>query len=319
MEQKTVFIGATGYDHYCTEGRKKLLDAGCCLIENQLGRPYTAEELKAIGGEINAVICGCEVWNEETIAAAPNLKVIVKFGVGVDNIDQEAAKRHGVQVANCPGMNSVAVAEQTFALLLGCMREVPALDRAVREGRWDRRVFPEIYGSVFGVLGFGAAGREIALRARAFGAEVLAYDKYPNYAFAEQTGAKIVSLDEVLEQSDIISVNLPALPDTLHIINAENIARMRDGVVIVNAARGVLADETAVAAALESGKIFAYATDVYESEPVQGDSPLIHCKRAVLSPHLAGESTNSYRKIGNATAEGVLAVLAGGEVPHRLA
>ena len=227
MEQKTVFIGATGYDHYCTEGRKKLLDAGCCLIENQLGRPYTAEELKAIGGEINAVICGCEVWNEETIAAAPNLKVIVKFGVGVDNIDQEAAKRHGVQVANCPGMNSVAVAEQTFALLLGCMREVPALDRAVREGRWDRRVFPEIYGSVFGVLGFGAAGREIALRARAFGAEVLAYDKYPNYAFAEQIGAKIVSLDEVLEQADIISVNLPALPDTLHIINAENIARMR--------------------------------------------------------------------------------------------
>ena len=165
MEQKTVFIGATGYDHYCTEGRKKLLDAGCCLIENQLGRPYTAEELKAIGGEINAVICGCEVWNEETIAAAPNLKVIVKFGVGVDNIDQEAAKRHGVQVANCPGMNSVAVAEQTFALLLGCMREVPALDRAVREGRWDRRVFPEICGSVFGVLGFGAAGREIALTA----------------------------------------------------------------------------------------------------------------------------------------------------------
>ena len=123
----------------------------------------------------------------------------------------------------------------------------------------------------------------------------------------------------MLEQSDIISVNLPALPDTLHIINAENIARMRDGGVIVNAARGVLADETAVAAALESGKIFAYATDVYESEPVQGDSPLIHCKRAVLSPHLAGESTNSYRKIGNATAEGVLAVLAGGEVPHRLA
>ena len=92
----------------------------------------------------------------------------------MDNIDQEAAKRHGVQVANCPGMNSVAVAEQTFALLLGCMREVPALDRAVREGRWDRRVFPEICGSVFGVLGFGAAGREIALRARAFGAEVLA-------------------------------------------------------------------------------------------------------------------------------------------------
>ena len=210
--------------------------------------------------------------------------------------------------------------EKYFVLLnvqLEAMRD--ALDRAVREGRWDRRVFPEICGSVFGVLGFGAAGREIALRARAFGAEVLAYDKYPNYAFAEQIGAKIVSLDEVLEQSDIISVNLPALPDTLHIINAENIARMRDGVVIVNAARGVLADETAVAAALESGKIFAYATDVYESEPVQGDSPLIHCKRAVLSPHLAGESTNSYRKIGNATAEGVLAVLAGGEVPHRLA
>ena len=301
-----------------SEGRKLLEDAGHTIIE---GRGFETEDVLADMKEYqpDAMIVRITPITREVIESNPNLKVIVKFGVGVDNIDQEAAKRHGVQVANCPGMNSVAVAEQTFALLLGCMREVPALDRAVREGRWDRRVFPEICDSVFGVLGFGAAGREIALRARAFGAEVLAYDKYPNYAFAEQIGAKIVSLDEVLEQSDIISVNLPALPDTLHIINAENIARMRDGVVIVNAARGVLADETAVAAALESGKIFAYATDVYESEPVQGDSPLIHCKRAVLSPHLAGESTNSYRKIGNATAEGVLAVLAGGEVPHRLA
>lgn len=319
MEQKTIFIGATNYDRYCKEGRDALLAAGFRLLENKKSGPYTEEELIAIGGEISGVISGCEVWDEKTISAAPNLKVIVKFGVGVDNIDLEAAKRHGVQVANCPGMNAVAVAEQTMALLLAAMREVPALDRSVRQGGWERRVFPEIYGSTMGILGFGAAGQAIAERAKAFGTSLIAYDKYPNLKAAERIGVEMCSLEDVLIRSDIISVNLPALPETIHIINEENIAKMKDGVVIVNTARGVLADEKAVAAALRQGKIYAYGSDVYETEPMGGNSPLADCPHTALSPHLAGESLNSYAKIGAATARAVTAVLTGEELPHRLA
>ena len=318
MQKKTIFIGATGYEKYCTAGRELLLKAGYSLIENKKGRPYTAEELKEIGKDISGVISGCEVWNEETISAAPGLKVIVKFGVGYDNIDLEAAKRHGVQVANCPGMNSIAVAEQAIALLLACMREIPALDRSVREGGWERRVFPEICGSVFGILGFGATGRAIAERVKAFGATVIAYDKFPDALRAEQMGVRMCTLEEVLETADIISINLPALPETLHLINEKTIEKMKDGVVLVNTARGVLADEKAVASALQSGKIYAYGSDVYEQEPMNGKSPLAACKNAVLSPHLAGESLNSYAKIGRATAEAVNAVLSGKELLHRL-
>lgn len=316
--KKTVFIGATGYETYCAEGRNALLEAGYTLIENQTGRPYTKEELKEIGGEISGVICGCEIWDEETISAAPDLEVIIKFGVGYDNIDSEAAKRHGVQAANCPGMNSAAVAEQTMALLLACMREVPALDRSVRQGNWERRVFPEISGSVFGVLGFGAAGRAVAKCARAFGAQVIAYDKYPDKRLAEELGVSLCSVEEIFSRSDIISIHLPALAETRHLINKETIGKMRKGVVMVNTARGMIVDEEAVAEALKSGKIYAYGTDVYEKEPVKGNSPLLYCPHTVLSPHLAGESLNSYSRIGMAAAQGIIAALSGKELPNRV-
>lgn len=318
MGKKIIFIGATGFGKYCAEGRSALLDAGYELIENDKNRPYTEEELKEIGKEISGVICGCEIWNEETISAAPDLKVIVKFGVGYDNIDPAAAKRHGVQAANCPGMNSAAVAEQTMALVLACLRDIPALDRSVREGNWERRVFRDISGSVFGVLGFGAAGRAAAKCARAFGARVLAYDKYPDKMLAEELDVEICSLEELLSRSDIITIHLPALAETRHLINKEVIKKMKDGTVVVNTARGILVDEEAVAEALRSGKLYAYGSDVYEEEPVRGRSPLLSSPRTVLSPHLAGESLNSYRKIGMAAAQGILAALSGKELPNRV-
>ena len=319
QEKKVVFIGATRYEEYCSEGRNALLDAGYTLIENVKDRPYTEEELREVGPEIDAVICGCELWNENTISAAPRLKVIVKFGVGVDNIDLEAAKRHGVMVANCPGMNAVGVSEQTFALLLGCMRDVPAINKSAHQGNWDRRVLPEIYGTTFGILGFGAVGQEVGKRAAAFGANILAYDKYPNYEAAERIGARFCDIDEILAKSDILTVHLPSLPETKHFINADSIAKMKDGVVIVNAARGALVNEADVVAALESGKISAFGSDVFEVEPIDPNAPLARCEKAVISPHLAGDSRNSYRKIGLATARGVIAALSGETLPNRLA
>ena len=319
MNQKVIFIGATQYEKYCTQGRNALLAQNYTLLENQKSGPYDREELLQIAPDISGVISGCEVWDEETISAAPNLKIIVKFGTGVDNIDLEAAKRHGVQVANCPGLNSISVAEQTFALLLACLREIPSLDRSVRTCQWERRVFPEISGRVWGLLGFGAAGHEVASRARAFGAQVIAYDKFPNESVAQALGVRMCSLEEVLSQSDIITIHLPALPDTIHLIDRDRISLMKQGAVVVNTARGVIVDESAVAEALTSGKLAAFGTDVYEQEPITEASPLLTCPHTVLSPHLAGESTNSYAKIGAAAAQAVIAVLSGQPLAHRMA
>lgn len=319
MQSHTIFIGATRYAEYCAAGYQLLLSAGCRLIENKKSGPYSEKELIEIGGQLSGVICGCEVWDETTISAAPNLKVIVKFGVGYDNIDLEAAKRHHVQVANCPGLNAISVAEHTFALLFSCLREIPMLDRSTREGKWERKVYPDLFHANMGILGFGAVGQAIAARAQAFGVHLFAYDKFPDEKAAERLGVRLCPLDEVLRVSDILSVNLPALPETFHLINEEHIAEMKDGVVIVNTARGILADEQAVAAALCNGKIGAYGSDVYEHEPMRGQSPLASCWNTVLTPHLAGESRNSYARIGQATAEGVLAVLSGTPLAHRLA
>ena len=318
MDQKIIFIGATGYETYCSQGRSALLDQGCLLLENRKSSPYNREELLELAPSISGVISGCEVWDEETISAAPHLNVIVKFGTGVDNIDLQAAKRHGVQVANCPGLNSVSVAEHTFALVLACLRKVPSLDRSVREGQWERCVFPEISDAIWGVLGFGAAGREVAARAKAFGARVLAYDKFPNETAAQALGVQMDSLEKVLAQADILTIHLPALPETVHLINRERIQLMKPGAVAVNTARGVVVDEEAVAEALSNGALSAYGSDVYEREPVESISPLLTCPNTVLSPHLAGESINSYAKIGAVAAQSVLAVLSGGELPHRL-
>ena len=299
MEQKTVFIGATGYDHYCTEGRKKLLDAGCCLIENQLGRPYTAEELKAIGGEINAVICGCEVWNEETIAAAPNLKVIVKFGVGVDNIDVKYAEENGIAVRNTPGASSQSVAELAMGHMFACARYLSIAGHTMREGKWEKKAYGkgiELQGKTLGIVGFGRIGQHLGVMAKAIGMKVIAFDIYQIPVISEQLDIPYVEMDELLAKSDFISVHAPAV-DGGALINAERIAKMKDGVVIINTSRGTNVDEAALLAALESGKVRAAGLDVYADEPATNKAlyshPMVSC-----TPHIGAATLEAQKRIG---------------------
>ena len=299
MEQKTVFIGATGYDHYCTEGRKKLLDAGCCLIENQLGRPYTAEELKAIGGEINAVICGCEVWNEETIAAAPNLKVIVKFGVGVDNIDVKYAEANGITVKNTPKASSQSVAELAMGHMFSCARYLSIAGHTMREDKWEKKAYGkgiELQGKTLGIVGFGRIGQHLGVMAKAIGMNVVAFARHPNAAVSEKLGIPYVSMDELLATSDFISLHAPAV-DGGALVNEASIAKMKDGVVIINTSRGANVDEAALLAALESGKVRAAGLDVYADEPTSNKAlyshPMVSC-----TPHIGAATVEAQKRIG---------------------
>lgn len=313
-----VLVTATNYSKYCQPGKKLLEEAGCEIIENPYGRPYTFEELKEIIGDIDGVVVGVDTWNEEVFRLAPNLKVLARFGVGVDNIDLKAAKDRGIIVCNSPGINSSAVAEQAAALILSSIRQVPQMNNAVREGKWPRPMFHELKSRTVGFLGFGAIARNLAERLAGFHLEMIAYDKYPNQEMADKLGVKLVSQDEVLSLADIISIHLPATDETKHLISKENIDKMKDGVYVVNTARGSIVYEKDMAEALKSGKVAGFASDVFETEPIDLAGPLFAFPNYIATPHVSAETYENCETTSVVTAKAILAVFGGKEPEHKL-
>lgn len=181
---KTVLVTATNYSRYCADAKAMLAAEGIDVVENGFGRPMTFDELSARLGDVDAVIAGVDTWNERVFNLAPRLKAIARFGVGVDNIDIDAAHRHGIAVTNAPGGNANAVAELTLGLILSAMRRIPYLHDALRGGAWDRFVGQELIGRRVGLLGFGNIARKIARKLCGFDVEVIAYDKFPDQVAA---------------------------------------------------------------------------------------------------------------------------------------
>jgi len=317
MKMRKVLVTATNYSKLCKEGLDKLLKYGCEVKENPYNRQYSSEELKKDIGDVEAVIASIEKWDEEAFQAAPKLRVIARFGTGIDSVDLEAAKRHGVIVTNCPGLNASAVAEHTVALLLSMVRYIPQLNADTHQGKWTRTIFHELTDKTVGILGFGAVGQSFAKKISGFGVKLIACSRSPKKEIAEKLNVKMCEFDEVIRKSDYISIHLPHLPETHHIINAQSIAAMKDGVYIVNTARGPIVDEKAVLAALESGKIAGMASDVFEKEPVTPDYPLFNSPNYICTPHSAGETYENYRKTGLTTATAVIDVFEGKEPQNR--
>lgn len=279
---------------------------------------YTFDELKEIVEDIDGVVVGVDDWNEDVFKLAPKLKGMARFGVGVDNIDLNAAKEHGIIVCNSPGINSSAVAEQAVALLLSLIRNIPEMNSAVRKGEWPRPMFHELKSRTIGFLGFGTIARNVAQRLAGFGPEMIAYDKYPNQEAADKLGVRLVSQEEVLKESDIISIHLPATDETKHLINKETIQQMKDGVYIVNTARGSIVNETDMAEALESGKVAGFGTDVFEHEPIDLSGPLFKYDNYIATPHVSAETFENCETTSVVTARALLAVFEGKEPENRL-
>lgn len=278
----------------------------------------TFDELKEIVEDIDGVVVGVDDWNEDVFKLAPKLKGMARFGVGVDNIDLNAAKEHGIIVCNSPGINSSAVAEQAVALMLSLIRNIPEMNRAVRKGEWPRPMFHELKSRTIGFLGFGAIARNVAQRLAGFGPEMIAYDKYPNQEAADKLGVRLVSQEEVLKESDIISIHLPATDETKHLINKETIQQMKDGVYIVNTARGSIVNEADMAGALESGKAAGFGTDVFEHEPIDLSGPLFKYDNYIATPHVSAETFENCETTSVVTARALLAVFEGREPENRL-
>lgn len=247
----------------------------------------------------------------EVFAAAPNLKAIARAGVGVDNIDLEAATEHGVVVMNTPGGNTISTAEHTFGLMLALARHIPQGHSSLKEGRWDRKKYVgvELKGKTLGILGFGRIGQAIATRAQAFEMNVLAYDPFLGDEIFNELSVERVDLGKLYQEADFITLHAPATEDTKGMINQAALAQMKDGVRIVNAARGALIHDEDLATALQSGKVAGVALDVYVEEPPAADHPLLGFDTVIDTPHLAASTIDAQITVAVQAAELIEAAL----------
>ena len=298
--------------------REEIADAGVELLrthfEVDVDLDSPLEEI--IDGYEGLIVRSATKVTSDLIARATRLKVIGRAGVGVDNVDVDAATRRGIVVANAPESNIVSAAEHTIGLLLALARNIPQAHAALTAGRWERSKWGgvELADKVLGVLGFGRIGRQVARRAVGLQMKVVAYDPFVSVERFRELGVDSASFDEVLARADFLTLHLPLTDDTRNAIDAAAIAQMRDGVRIVNAARGELVDEAALIAALESGKVAGAAIDVYVKEPYNG--PLLQAPNVVVTPHLAASTEEAQDRAGVIVAEQVVAALEGGLVTN---
>ena len=275
------------------------------------------EKLLAAVPEADALLVrSATTVDAEVLAAAPKLKIVARAGVGLDNVDVDAATARGVLVVNAPTSNIHSAAEHALALLLSAARQIPAADATLRERTWKRSSFSgtEIFGKTVGVVGLGRIGQLVASRLAAFGAHIVAYDPYVSQARAAQLGIELLTLDDLLLQADFISVHLPKTKETAGLIGKEALARTKPGVIIVNAARGGLIDEHALADAVRSGHVRGAGLDVFSTEPCT-DSPLFDLPQVVVTPHLGASTAEAQDRAGTDVAASVRLALAGEFVP----
>ncbi len=248
----------------------------------------------------------------DLIEAAGDLMVIGRAGVGVDNVDVEAATRRGIVVCNSPEGNTVAAAEHTMAMMLAVARSIPAANASVVAGEWKRGKFVgvELLNKALGIVGLGKIGSEVALRASAFGMRVLGHDPFISADHAARLGVEVVSLEELVAQADFVTFHVPLNRDTWHLLNADLLARAKPGVRVINCSRGGIVDEAALAEALRSGRVAGAGLDVFEKEPPT-DSPLIGLERVVLTPHLGASTEEAQLKVALDVAQQVIEVLSG--------
>lgn len=274
----------------------------------------SADELLATIKDYDALIVrSASKVTKEVIQAADKLKIIGRAGVGVDNIDVPAATARGIIVINSPGGNTIAATEHTMGMMLACSRFVPVANETMHKGEWNRKKYVgvELRGKTLGVVGLGRIGAGVAKRALAFDMKVIGYDPYVTAERAKMMNVKLATLDEIVEQSDFITVHMPLTAETRNMFNKENIARMKKTVRLVNCARGGIINEEALAEALKEGRIAGAAIDVYTVEPLPADHPLLSAPNVVLTPHLGASTVEAQIGVSIDVAEGICAALKG--------
>jgi phosphoglycerate dehydrogenase-like enzyme len=287
--------------------RQALRGAGFELVFPGKGHQLSEDELLAALDGIDASVAGSEPYTARVFAAHPRLRVVARVGVGYDAVDVPAATRHGVAIAITPGANHDSVAEHTFTLLLGLSRGLVPQHLGVKAGGWPRGATLPLRGKALGLAGLGRIGKAVALRGEAFGMRLLAYDPYPDHAFAAAHAVTFLPFERLLAESDFLSLHLPATPETRHLINRRTLALMKPTAFLVNTARGTLVNEADLLEALKAGRPAGAALDVFETEP-PGKNPLFELDNVLLTPHAAGTDTKSRDDMALMAAESIVAL-----------
>ncbi len=285
-------------DPIAKQGIEILKSAGFEVVEKTGLSP---EELAKIIIDFDGIIVrSATKVTKEVIEAAQNLKVIGRAGVGLDNIDQEAAKKKGIKVVNTPAATSISVTELALGMMFSAVRRIPQASVSTKAGKWEKKKFKgfELFGKKLGIIGIGRIGTEMAKRAKVIGMEVTAYD--PNVKTSEY--ATLVDFDKLLKESDFITLHIPKTSETQHILNKTAFDKMKDGVVIINCARGGVVDENALYDALNSGKVRMACVDVYESEPAK-ENKLFTLDQVIVTPHIGAQTAEGQTRAGTQVAE----------------
>ncbi|MAK27385.1 MAG: 3-phosphoglycerate dehydrogenase [Opitutae bacterium] len=288
-----------------------LEDAGFEIIRER--GPLPEKRMLDLVGDIDAFLCGDDEITSKVIdRALPRLKVVSKYGIGLDKIDVEYLTDKGVPLTFCPGVNHTTVSEHTFALMLALFRKLVKEANHVAKGEWVRVTGNEIMGKTLSIIGLGRIGKEVAIRANAFGMKVIGYDLYWDEDFAR--GNQIIrakSIDEALEQGDVVSLHVNLSDETRELINRERLSKMKDGVVILNCARGEIIHTQDVIDALHAGKIGGYGTDVLDVEPPPPDHPMLNAPNTVITPHIGSRTFESVERQATMAARNLVLALRG--------
>jgi D-3-phosphoglycerate dehydrogenase len=298
--------------------REKLESAVGEVIYNPTSRPLVSSELAELLPGCHGYIAGLDTVDRATIEAANELRVIARYGAGVDRIDLNAARDRGIIVTNTPGANTVSVAELAIGLMLALVRSIPQANTATKCGEWPRLNGMSLEHKVIGLIGFGAIGRAVARCLQGFNCTLIAYDPFPNTEAAQAVNTTFLPLPEVLHQADVVSLHLPVLPETRGMVNTEFLVQMKPGAVLINTARGEIVNEADLLAALQSGHLSAAGLDAFSSEPPGAENPLLKLPQVIATPHTGAHTDAAIRGMGWGALNNLLPALRGEQPVDRI-
>lgn len=319
LKQCRVLVTPTSYGRDDPRLRDELEAVVGEVIYNPTSRPLSSEELVELLPGCHGYIAGLDVVDRAALEAADQLKIIARYGAGVDRVDVEAAKENGIIVTNTPGANTVSVAELAIGLMLAVARNIPQANTATKNGEWPRFKGLSLEGMVVGLVGFGAIGRAVASRLQGFDCTLVAYDPFPNEAAAQSLNVTLHPLAEVLQLADVVSLHLPAKAETRGLVNAEFLGQMKAGSMLINTARGEIINEADLLAALESNHLHGAGLDAFVTEPPSADNPLLQLPQVIATPHTGAHTNGATNGMGWGALHNLLPALRGEEPPNRVA
>lgn len=319
LKHAHILVTATSYGKNDIRLKTELESLVASVTYNLTGKPLTSQQVADLLPGIDGYIAGLDIIDRSALEKADHLKVIARYGVGVDSVDLNAAREKGIVVTNTPGANSVSVAELALGLMLALARQIPEAVTAVHQGKWPRLSGLSLENKTVGLLGLGAIGKQLAIRLRGFDCRTLAYDPYADQNFAAANNIKLTSMEEVISEADFVSLHLPLLPETRFLVDADFLAKMKKGSYLINTSRGEVVDEDALLAALESGHLRGAGLDAFTIEPPDPSNPLLQLPQVIATPHLGAQTDGATSNMGWLAMQDCLAVLHGDEPKYRVA